>query len=169
MAYVPQTDDEALDLIESVLPALQHENSSVVINAIKVVIYYCNYARNPELRLPVLPKRLGNSLVSLLAKPSETQFLVLRNVILLLLGRKDLVSFDVEMFYCRYDDPIYVKDTKLEIIYLLANESNVGLVLRELEEYATEVDVSMARKDIRAFGNLAVKLENASEECVEVI
>lgn len=88
MAYVPQTDDEALDLIESVLPALQHENSSVVINAIKVVIYYCNYARNPELRLPVLPKRLGNSLVSLLAKPSETQFLVLRNVILLLLGRK---------------------------------------------------------------------------------
>lgn len=169
MAYVPQTDDEALDLIESVLPALQHENSSVVINAIKVVIYYCNYARNPELRLPVLPKRLGNSLVSLLAKPSETQFLVLRNVILLLLGRKDLVSFDVEMFYCRYDDPIYVKDTKLEIIYLLANESNVGLVLRELEEYATEVDVSMARKAIRAFGNLAVKLENASEECVEVI
>lgn len=169
MAYVPQTDDEALDLIESVLPALQHENSSVVMNAIKVVIYYCNYARNPELRLPVLPKRLGNSLVSLLAKPSETQFLVLRNVILLLLGSKDLVSFEVEMFYCRYDDPIYVKDTKLEIIYLLANESNVSLVLRELEEYATEVDVSMARKAIRAFGNLAVKLESASEECVEVI
>ncbi|RCK63745.1 AP-1 complex subunit beta [Candida viswanathii] len=169
MAYVPQTDDEALDLIESVLPALQHENSSVVMNAIKVVIYFCNYARNPELRLPVLPKRLGNSLVSLLAKPSETQFLVLRNVILLLLGRMDLVSFDVEMFYCRFDDPIYVKDTKLEIIYLLANESNVTLVLRELEEYATEVDVSMARKAIRAFGNLAVKLENASEQCVEVI
>lgn len=169
MSYTPQNEDEALNLIEAVLPSLQHENSSVVMNAIKVVIYYCNYARNPELRLPVLPKRLGTSLVSLLSKPAETQFLVLRNVILLLLGRKEFVHFDVEMFYCRFDDPIYVKDTKLEIIYLLANESNVGLVLRELEEYATEVDVSMARKAIRAFGNLAVKLENAAEQCVEVI
>ncbi|KAL6450862.1 ap1b1 AP-1 complex subunit beta [Candida maltosa Xu316] len=169
MAYTPQTDDEALYLIEAILPSLQHENSSVVLNAIKVVIYYCNYAKNPELRLPILPKRLGSSLVSLLSKPAETQFLVLRNVILLLLGKKDLVNFDVEMFYCRFDDPIYVKDTKLEIIYLLANESNVGSVLRELEEYATEVDVSMARKAIRAFGNLAVKLENAAEQCVEIL
>ena len=106
---------------------------------------------------------------SLLAKPSETQFLVLRNVILLLLGKKNLVQFDIEMFYCRFDDPIYVKDTKLEIIYLLANEENIELVLDELEEYATEVDVAMARKAIRAFGNLAVKLENAADRCVEVL
>lgn len=80
-----------------------------------------------------------------------------------------MVQFDIEMFYCRFDDPIYVKDTKLEIIYLLANEDNIELVLDELEEYATEVDVAMARKAIRAFGNLAVKLENAAERCVEVL
>ncbi|KAI5962302.1 uncharacterized protein KGF55_003378 [Candida pseudojiufengensis] len=168
MSYVPQSENEALDLIESVLPSLQHENSSVVLNTIKLIIYYCNYAKNPELHLPILPKRIGSSLNSLLTKPSETQFLVLRNVILLLLG-KNFVSFDIEIFYCRFDDPIYVKDTKLEIIYLLANESNIESVLDELEEYATEVDVSMARKAIRAFGNLAVKLENAAERCVEVL
>lgn len=169
MAYVPQTETEALDLIEAALPSLQHENSAVVLNAIKIIVYYSNYARNPELHFPILPKRIGASLNSLLSKPSETQFLVLRNVILLLLGKKNLVQFDIEMFYCRFDDPIYVKDTKLEIIYLLANEDNIELVLDELEEYATEVDVAMARKAIRAFGNLAVKLENAAERCVEVL
>ncbi|KAK6454781.1 adaptin N terminal region-domain-containing protein [Scheffersomyces xylosifermentans] len=169
MSYVPQTSEEALDLIDATIPSLQHENSSVVLNAIKVIVYYSHYVRNPELVMPTLPNRLGTSLVSLLAKPSEIQFLVLRNVILLLLGNKDLVHFDVEMFFCRYDDPIYVKDTKLEIIYLLANEQNVLVVLKELEEYATEVDVSMARKAIRAFGNLAVKLDNAADECVSVI
>lgn len=169
MGYVPQTETEALDLIEATLPSLQHENSAVVLNTIKVIIYYSNYARNPELHFPILPKRIGASLNSLLSKPSETQFLVLRNVILLLLGKKNLVQFDIEMFYCRFDDPIYVKDTKLEIIYLLANENNIELVLDELEEYATEVDVAMARKAIRAFGNLAVKLENAAERCVEVL
>ncbi|KAI5954281.1 hypothetical protein KGF54_002056 [Candida jiufengensis] len=168
MSYVPQSENEALDLIENVLPSLQHENSSVVLNTIKVIIYYSNYAKNPELHLPILPKRIGSSLNSLLTKPSETQFLVLRNVILLLLGKK-FAQFDIETFYCRFDDPIYVKDTKLEIIYLLANEDNIESVLDELEEYATEVDVSMARKAIRAFGNLAVKLENAADRCVEVL
>ncbi|KAG7662178.1 uncharacterized protein J8A68_004306 [[Candida] subhashii] len=169
MSYVPQRETEALDLIEAVLPSLQHENAAVVLNAIKIIIYYSKYVKNPELKLPILPKRLGTSLISLLSKTPEVQFLVLRNVILLLLGNKELVHFEVEMFYCRFDDPIYVKDTKLEIIYLLANEQNVGSVLLELEEYATEVDIPMARKAIRAFGNLAVKLENAASQCVEII
>lgn len=169
MAYVPQSEQEALSFIEAIIPSLQHENSAVVLNAIKLVLYYSNYARNVELHLPILPKRIGSSLNSLLAKPSETQFLVLRNVILLLLGKKNLVQFDIEMFYCRFDDPIYVKDTKLEIIYLLANNENIDSVLDELEEYATDVDVSMARKAIRAFGNLAVKLEGGAQRCVEVL
>lgn len=169
MSYVPQTTNEALDLIDATIPSLQHENSAVVLNAIKVIVYYSNYVKNTQIVMPSIPKRLGTSLVSLLSKPPEIQFLVLRNVILLLLGKKELVNFDVEMFFCRFDDPIYVKDTKLEIIYLLANENNVDLVLNELEEYATEVDVAMARKAIRAFGNLAVKLEGASQDCVEVI
>ncbi|ABN67677.2 predicted protein [Scheffersomyces stipitis CBS 6054] len=169
MSYVPQNSEEALDLIEATIPSLQHENSSVVLNAIKVIVYYSHYVKNPGLIFPTLPKRLGTSLISLLSKPAEIQFLVLRNVILLLLGSKDLVSFEVEMFFCHNEDPIYIKDTKLEIIYLLANEQNVHVVLRELEEYATEVDVSMARKAIRALGNLAVKLPNAADACVEVI
>lgn len=169
MSYAPQTTEEALDLIEAIMPSLQHENAAVVLNSIKVIVFYSNYVQKPELVLPTLPKRLGSSLVSLLSKPAEIQFLVLRNVILLLLGKKHLVQFDVEMFFCRYDDPIYVKDTKLEIIYLLANEQNVSVVLRELEEYATEVDVAMARKAVRAFGNLAVKISNAATQCVHVL
>lgn len=169
MLYVSQSSNESLALIEGILPCLQHENSSVVLNSIKAIVYFCNYVNKPELVIPSLLKRLGSSLASLLSKPPEIQFLVLRNVILLLLDKKDLISINVEMFFCRYDDPIYVKDTKLEIIYLLANESNYSVVLRELEEYATEVDVSMARKAMRAFGNLAVKLPDAAEECVNIV
>lgn len=169
MSYVPQTSQEALDIIESTIPSLLHENSSVILNAIKVIVYCSNYVSNPEIVLPALPKKLGSSLVSLLSKPAEIQFIVLRNVILLLLGNRDLISLDVKLFFCNYDDPIYIKDTKLEIIYLLANEENVHTVLRELEEYATEVDIAMARKAIRAFGNLAIKLQNAATECVEVL
>lgn len=169
MSYVPQTEVEALELIELIIPSLQHENPGVALNAIKIIVYLTNYVRSPELVIPSLPTKLGSALSSLLSNPPEIQFLVLRNVILLLLGRQQLVNFDVEKFFCLYDDQIYVKDTKLEIIYLLANEDNVSLVLQELEEYATEVDVAMARKAIRAFGNLAIKLTSAADECVNII
>lgn len=169
LSFVPQTQTDALDIIDKIIPSLLHENSAVVLDTIKCIIYISNYIKAPEYVIPTLLRRLGSSLVSLLLKKPEIQFLVLRNVILLLLGKRGLCHFDVELFFCKYDDPIYIKDTKLEIIYLLANEKNASIVLRELEEYATEVDVPMSRKAIRAIGNLAVKLPDTSIHCVEVI
>lgn len=169
MAYVPQLLDDALQVIHEVLPCLLHENSAVLLNAIKVILYLSNYVENLLAALPTLPKRLGSVLVSLLSKPPEIQFLVLRNIILLLLGRKYLVHVDVKSFFWKFDDPVYIKDTKLEIIYLLADEHNLDLVFRELEEYATEVDAKMARKAIRAFGNLSIKSIDAASRCIEII
>lgn len=166
MSFVPQTSEDALEMMEAILPCLLHENTSVVLNSIKLVIYLSNYIEFPELAVPSLDKRLGAALVSLLYKPFEIQFLVLRNVILLLLGRRYLLDVEVEHFFWKFDDPMYIKDTKLEMIYLLANEDNIEVVFRELEEYATDVDTKMARKAIRAFGNLSIKLEVAAKRCV---
>lgn len=166
MSYVPQTSSDALEMMEAILPCLVHENSSVVLNSVKLILYLSNYIESPEIVVPNLDNRLGSALTSLLYKPPEIQFLLLRNVILLLLGRKYLVTFDVEQFFWNFDDPMYIKDTKLEIIYLLANEDNIEVVCRELEEYATDLDVKMARKAIRAFGNLAIRLEIAAGRCV---
>lgn len=169
MSFVPQSYDESLLIIDKVLPILQHENSSVVLNAVKVIVYCCNYASNPEDVIPTLSRRLGNALISIVSKPAEIQFLVLRNIILLLLSKPNLLEFDIKMFFCKYDDPIYVKDTKLEIIYLLADEDNIDIVLDELEEYATDVDIQMSRKLVRAIGNLAVKLEPCSMKCINLL
>lgn len=169
MSFVPQDSKDALSLIEVVLSCLVHSNSAVVLNAVKVIVYLSNYVEGPEVVIPGLAKRIGSSLVSLLSKPPEIQFLVLRNVILLLLGKRYLLDVEVEQFFWKYDDPIYVRDTKLEIIYLLADEYNVGVVFRELEEYATEIDANMSRKAIRAFGNLAIKLEVTAQQSVDTL
>lgn len=169
MSFVPQTSDEAIEILGRVLPSLSDDNCAVVINAVKVVAYLSNYIRAAEHVFPTLTKAIGLSLVTLMSKPPEIQFLVLRNVILLLLAKRYLVEVDVRQFFWEYDDPIYIKDTKLEIIFLLANEQNVDVVFGELQEYATEVDVNMARKAVRAFGNLAVKLTSAAHKCVAIL
>lgn len=166
MTFVPETHEDSMVIIDRVIAMLQHTNSAVVINALKVMIYLLNFVEEVE---EYMTKKLATSLTSLLSKPAEIQFLALRNVILLILSKPKLIPFDVRNFFCAYDDPIYIKDTKLEIIYLLANESNLDDVLHELEEYGTDVDVQMSRKAIRALGNLAVKLEVAAKPSVRVM
>ncbi|ODQ81779.1 hypothetical protein BABINDRAFT_58443 [Babjeviella inositovora NRRL Y-12698] len=168
-AYVPQLADDALFVVEKLVPLLRHANTAIVLNALKCIIYLSNYVEDITDAMPVLPKRLGNAMVSLIAKQPELQFLALRNVILVLLSKPHLLDLDVKMFFCKYDDTLYVKDTKLEIIYLLANAHNLKIVLKELEEYATEVDVTMARKAVRAIGNLAIKLPRGANACVQLI
>ena len=50
------------------------------------------------------------------------------------------------MFFCKYNDPAYVKMEKLEIMIRLASDRNIDQVLLEFKEYATEVDVEFVRK-----------------------
>lgn len=58
----------------------------------------------------------------------------------------------------KYNDPIYVKLEKLDIMIRLASQANIAQVLGELKEYATEVDVDFVRKAVRAIGRCAIKV-----------
>lgn len=57
----------------------------------------------------------------------------------------------LQVFFCKYNDPIYVKMEKLEIMIKLASEKNIDQVLLEFKEYAQEVDVDFVRK-VRSAG-----------------
>ncbi len=50
------------------------------------------------------------------------------------------------MFFCKYNDPSYVKVEKLEVMIKLATAANMDQVLMEFREYASEVDVDFVRK-----------------------
>ena len=70
----------------------------------------------------------------LLAKGPEIQYLALRNALLILQRRPEVLRNDIRVFFCKYNDPIYVKVTKLELIFMLATERNIKEVLTELRE-----------------------------------
>lgn len=166
ITVVPQTPNEVSRLLELVLPQLQHNNIYVSIGAMRFVLYLLNYMNLVD---SSIIDRLSNSIISLIDKPAELEFLVLRNIILLLLTRDNsILNLDIAYFFIEYKDPIYIKDTKLECLYLSANSETLPRILEELEHYASDVDIQMSRKSIRAIGNLAVKLENeyATRECV---
>jgi len=80
-----------------------------------------------------------------------------------------LFSRDLKVFFIKYNDPIYVKMTKLELLVRLTDEANIDLVLSELKEYAQEVDVDFVRKAVRSIGRCTIKIETAADKCMEVL
>ncbi|KAJ1909274.1 hypothetical protein IWQ60_011260, partial [Tieghemiomyces parasiticus] len=97
------------------------------------------------------------------------QYVTLRNILLILQRRPELLKNQLKAFFCKYDDPIYVKLSKLEILIRLTTPRNYAFVLPELQEYAAEVDVDFVRKAVRSIGRLAIKIEVAAERCIEVL
>lgn len=73
------------------------------------------------------------------------------------------------MFFCKYNDPSYIKFEKLEIMVRIANDKNVDQLLSELKEYALEVDMDIVKRAVKAIGQVAIKIESASEKCVNTL
>ena len=133
MSYVPQESSDALLLAERISPRLSHSNSSVVLTSIRVILYLMNYIPD-EKQITSLSRKLSPPLVTLLSKGPEVQYLALRNAILILQRRPEVLRNDIRVFFCKYNDPIYVKVTKLELIFMLATSENISVVLTELRE-----------------------------------
>jgi AP-2 complex subunit beta-1 len=168
MSYVPQESSEALLLAERIAPRLSHSNSAVVLTCIRVILYLMNYIQDNR-HITALCRKLSPPLVTLLAKGPEIQYLALRNALLILQKQPEVLRNDIRVFFCKYNDPIYVKVTKLELIFMLATKHNISEVLTELREYATEIDVHFVRKSVRAIGKLAIKIESAAKECITTL
>ena len=133
MNYVPRDNAEATLLAERVSPRLSHSNSAVVLTCIRVILYMMEYIADEKV-ITTLCRKLSPPLVTILAKGPEVQYLVLRNALLILQRRPEVLRNDIRVFFCKYNDPIYVKVTKLELIFMLATENNIQEVLAELRE-----------------------------------
>lgn len=80
-----------------------------------------------------------------------------------------MLAAEARVFFCKYNDPIYVKLEKLDIMVALASDKTTMAVLAELKEYAQEVDVDFVRKSVGCIGQVAIRLEAAAQRCVEAL
>lgn len=166
--YEPTGPNDAESISERVTARLSHANPAVVLTAIKVILKCMEHTENPEV-LRMLAKKLNPPLVTLLSSEPEVQYVALRNIRLIVQRRPGILASDVKMFFCKYNDPIYVKLEKVDIMCMLVSDKNFDQVLLELKEYASGVDVEFVRKSVRSIGRVAVKLERACERAMNVL
>ncbi|KAL2118854.1 hypothetical protein VTJ04DRAFT_5813 [Mycothermus thermophilus] len=166
-SYPPTDPRESEHICERVAPQFQHVNPSVVLAAVKVVFIHMKII-HPDLVRQYL-KKMAPPLVTLVSSAPEVQYVALRNIDLLLQAKPDILSKEMRVFFCKYNDPPYVKLQKLEIMVRIANERNFDQLLSELKEYALEVDMDFVKRAIKAIGQVAIKIEIASEKCVNAL
>lgn len=61
-------------------------------------------------------------------------------------------------FYCRINEPSYIKHLKLDILAAIADETNAYDIATELTEYVNDIDEKLARKAIKTVGQIALEV-----------
>ncbi|CAH1380185.1 hypothetical protein MTP99_004120 [Tenebrio molitor] len=167
--YNPKDEREAQSICERITPRLAHANAAVVLSAVKVLMKMMEILAGDTEFCGTLSKKLAPPLVTLLSSEPEVQYVALRNINLIVQKKPDILKHEMKVFFVKYNDPIYVKLEKLDIMIRLASQANIAQVLSELKEYATEVDVDFVRKAVRAIGRCAIKVEPSAERCVSTL
>ena len=166
--YNPKKQDEINEIIERVLPCVSHSNSGVVLSVIKILVKLLDLVENPETIRSVC-KKITPSLVTLLSSEPEIQYVGLKNINILIQKRPIIFEKDIKIFFSSFTEPLYNKLEKLEIIYKLVSMNNIDIVLNELKEYASDVDIQFVRRSVKLIGQCAIKLEKAAQRCVETL
>ncbi|KAI3624924.1 APL2 [Malassezia furfur] len=166
--YRSADEREAEHICERVMPQFQHANGAVVLGAVKVVLVHMEATHKPEF-VQQLVRKMAPPLVTLVSSEPEVQWVALRNINLILQKYPEILSNELRIFFCKYNDPPYVKAEKVDVMIKLAKENNVDMLLSELKEYAAEIDVDFVRRAIRAIGQCAIAIEAAAERCVYVL
>ncbi|KAH9599748.1 Clathrin/coatomer adaptor [Trypanosoma melophagium] len=184
--------DEVTKIFDGVLPFLSVFNVATVMSAVRVITSFLievspqllsstrpdntnnnnnnnnNNQQLVEIQERYVPRVVGTC-VSLLYGPYfEVRFTVLRNIHLLIMtGLSRFFKKYLTVFFVKYDDPIFIKLEKAEILLELADNEVGEVVLSEYVTYATDADEEMVRKAVRSIGFLAAKSEPLAARCVE--
>ncbi|CAI4044574.1 Apl2p SKDI_11G0850 [Saccharomyces kudriavzevii IFO 1802] len=161
--YTAKDSLEAQDIIDRVTAHLQHVNPAVVLATIKVIVRnlpQIEYSSNS-----LIMKRLSSAFVSLMSTPPEMQYVALKNIRIILEKYPELLTKELRIFYIKFNDPLYVKLEKIDILVRLVDPSNLKqctLLLTELKEYAMEYEPEFVSRAIQALSQLGIKYAEES-------
>ncbi|KAF7625922.1 AP-3 complex subunit beta [Meloidogyne graminicola] len=174
-------------LLVAVRPLLQSRNPAVVM-AVAQLLYYIA----PFSQLSAVPR----ALVRLLRGTNEVSYIVLVNIASMICSNnprwkneilndegeegeknkketilginKTLFLPFLKNFFVRSSDTLQVKQLKLNVLTCLVDESNVQLVIRELQAYMQMTD--LAEEAVEAIGRCALAVPSAaSETCLATL
>jgi AP-1 complex subunit beta-1 len=72
----------------------------------------------------------------------------------------------VKVFFCKFNDPLYVKLEKIEILVKVVDEKNAESILTELQDYSNDIDMDLVTASVKAIGQIILKVNKAVTKAV---
>ena len=108
--------------------------------------------------------------MSVMMASPEIQYVLLRSLHAIVQKRPMLLDKDFKFFFVQYNDPIYVKLEKVDILYKLCDNKNFEAIIKEFTSYSlTEINAELIHKSIRYIGFIGYKFEKSLDLCVDSI
>ena len=149
----PESEEDIELISEYCIPRLQHANSAVVMSSIKILLRTLVFM-DDDIAASVR-RKICAALVTLVSTSQpELQWTILRNIRIIHQEHPDILTGQAKAFFCKYNEPFYVKIEKLEMLVQLYDMERFDVILGELVEYARDVDQSFARRAVTALGRL---------------
>ncbi|CAG9329177.1 unnamed protein product [Blepharisma stoltei] len=163
--YSPQDDEEMLDILNILEDRLRHASSSVVLGCIKV---FMNMTKDNPVLLKQVFSRVQAPLITLfvggeVSEAYELSYCVLAHISLIISrGAAEVFENDYKNFFCKYDEPTYIKFLKIDILMMIATENNLNDIVNELCAYVTDVNIEMSKQSIRSIALIAMRIQSSS-------
>lgn len=157
-------------LLRSVLPYLHHANAAVVLSTIKVLAKFVGRCPTTNLiSAECISENVNAALRMLCLKDPETQYIVFKNIHLLIVIFPPILKLDVKTFFVHFDDPPYLKIEKVRLLVKLVAPCNADALLQEFEAYAREGDTVFVEEVVKSIGFLAVMIESLAIPCIKLL
>jgi AP-1 complex subunit beta-1 len=141
---------EAENIVERVLPRLSHNNPAVILAAVKLILKNLDLVNKDQKK--GLVKKLAAPLITLLSCEPEIQYIACRNINFVLQKEPNIFESSVKFLYCKFNDPLYLKLEKIEILVKVVAENNCESMLNELQDYSNDMDMDLVEAAVKAIG-----------------
>eukprot|EP01017_Pseudomicrothorax_dubius_P016527 TRINITY_DN1875_c0_g2_i3.p1 TRINITY_DN1875_c0_g2~~TRINITY_DN1875_c0_g2_i3.p1 ORF type:complete len:803 (-),score=273.94 TRINITY_DN1875_c0_g2_i3:134-2542(-) len=161
--YKPKSENELFDILNLLEDRLKHATSCIVLGTIKIFLGYT--VDNPVI-LKHVYERITSPLLTLMSSGEvtgsfEIAYIVVSHIhFIVARGGAEHFEREYKQFYCKTDEPTYLKYLKVDVLSLIATENNLGDILNELQEYVSDIDSELARRSIRAIGAIGLRVSS---------
>eukprot|EP00210_Caulerpa_lentillifera_P003030 g2892.t1 len=158
--YRSESEQEVYDIMNILEDRLTSANTALAVAVIKVFLFLT--LNMPATHQQVL-ERVREPLRMIISREqSGATFAVLSHVLLLAQRAPVMFAQEYTTFFCRTDDPFYIKQVKLEILAAIVDNANAYDIATELTEYVRDVNPNMAREAVKAVGKVALAVPDVS-------
>lgn len=170
--FTPKDQQQMFDIMNILEEYLKTSSSAIVLGVTKVFI---NFTKDNEKLYPQVIDRLHRPLITLLTgcviqNAPEIEFSILSHIYFLILkGGREVFSMNFKRFFAQYEEPLYIKKIKLEILVEIANDTNYIEILNELEEYVSDKNVSFGKYSIRKIGEVGIRVDSSLSMIVGIL